>query len=256
MNTPVRTVSIRPRDFVAPRVILSAPRPDLIAANAASLPSRTSADIAAEREAALAEREVLEAARPEALLNGAAEDVASLDHHIALAKIRIDQAEQQHAAAVTAEARARAEHEAEQARRKALRKQAVKASGEVAKLADDYVVAAGKLAVLLGQIRERELLIEQANRNLPDDAELVPPGEAFNGKPGTATCYETISELVWVDTRDGSRAGGMSGDDLRHRAAKRVERKVYVPGTPSEPHTPLSTRVRLPGLGRDAAPIW
>ena len=68
------------------------------------------------------------------LLNGTAEDVAALDHRIALTKIRLDQLEVQHAAAVLAEAEAQAAHEAEQKRRKELHRKAMKASAEVASL--------------------------------------------------------------------------------------------------------------------------
>ncbi|KAA0122278.1 hypothetical protein CIW48_18590 [Methylobacterium sp. P1-11] len=71
------------------------------------------------------------------LLNGTSDDVAALDHRIALTEIRLDQLEVQHAAAVLAEAETRAAHETEQKRRKDLHRKAMKTSAEVAKLADE-----------------------------------------------------------------------------------------------------------------------
>ena len=217
---------------------------------------RTAAQIIADRDLAQAERESLEASRSDVLVNGSVEDLLALDTRIALAKAKQDQAEAQHAIAVIAEADAKAENEAEQARRKALRKVGLNASAEAGKLADRYVAMAQEMAGLLSQLRGHERAIAEANQNLPDGAEPVPPGEPFNGTAGTPTRYETSHSLVWVDSRDGSRASAMAGADLRHRAAKRVEQEVYVPGTPGEPHIPLSHRVTLPGLGRDAPRIW
>ncbi|MGH1570251.1 hypothetical protein ACRAWG_05795 [Methylobacterium sp. P31] len=78
---------------------------------------RTSTQISAERDAALAEREGFEASRADLLLNGSSEDLLRLDTRIALAKVRQAQAEAQHAASTVAEAEARAEHETEQTRR-------------------------------------------------------------------------------------------------------------------------------------------
>lgn len=218
--------------------------------------ARTAAQILVERDAAQAERESLEASRSDLLVNGSVEDLLALDTRIALAKAKQDQAEAQHAAAVIAESEAKADNEAEQTRRKALRKVGMKASAEAGKLAEQYAAMATAMADLLGRLREHERVIAEANRNLPEGAEPVPPGEPFNGTEGTPTRYETTHNLVWVDSRDGSRASAMAGDDLRHRVAKRVEQEVYVPGTPGEPHIPLSHRVTLPGLGRDAPRIW
>lgn len=246
-------LTVRPRDAHPSRITLGPARADLVVARQEP---RTSTHIAADRDQAIAEREALEASRPDVMLNGSAEEVASLDHRIAVAKIRIDQAEVQHAAAVKAELAEQAASDAEQSRRKALRKQAMKASGEVAKLADDYVSAARKLAALLGEIREREQLIEQANRSLPVGADPVPPGEPFNGTHGTATRYDTVEDLVWIDSRTGERAGVTNDAVRKHLVAKRVPRRVYEPGTPGQPHIPLSCRVHLPDLGRDATPIW
>ncbi|MCJ2023389.1 hypothetical protein [Methylobacterium sp. J-067] len=240
------TVNIRHNRLdgdVAPFVSIGRSRPDLV--QPASLAPRTSAQILADRDAAQAEREALEASRPDLLLNGSADEVVSLDHRIALTKVRQDQAEAQHAAALIAEAKAQAEHKAEQARRNALRKQAMKASAENAKLCDDYLVAARKLSGLLGQIREREQLIAEANRNLPENAELVPPGEPFNGLAGIAASHEeTVQEIY-----DGT-------DENGKRRYRKHPMTQYRPGRPAEPHRPLSTRAYLPGLGRDAAPIW
>jgi len=169
---------------VAPFVSLGRSRPDLKPV-ALDTP-RTSTQISAERDATQAEREALEANRPDVLLNGTADDVAALDHRIALTKIRLDQLEVQHAAAVLAEAETMAAHEAEQKRRKDLHRKATKASAEVAKLADEYVIEAQRLVPLLQKIRERAALIEAANFALPDGADPVPPGEprcSWNGKP-------------------------------------------------------------------------
>ncbi|MCJ2105740.1 hypothetical protein MKK70_10230 [Methylobacterium sp. E-041] len=213
-------------------------------------------EIAADRDAAVAERTALEASRPDLMLTGSADDVADLDHRIAVSKVRIDQATAQHAAALAAEAKASAEHEAEQTRRKGLRKVGMKASAEAAKLADRYVVLARELAGVLGQLREQEARIAEANAALPEGAEPVPPGEPFNGTETIPMRTEVVRDLVWVDARTGQPAGILAGNDLRHRVAKTIERRVAVPSIPGEPHVALSHRVTLPGLGRDAPPIW
>ena len=138
---------------------------------------RTSTQISVERDTAQAERDALEASRSGVLLKGSADEVANLDHRIAVTKIRLDQLEVQHAAAVIAEINAKATHEAEQKRRKELHRKAMKASAEVATLADQYVTEAQRLVPLLAKIRERAALIAEANRGLPDGADPVPPGE-------------------------------------------------------------------------------
>lgn len=147
---------------------------------------RTAAQISAERNAAQAEREAWEASRADVLLKGTSDDVAALDHRIALTKIRLDQLEVQHAAAVTVEAEAKAAHDTEQKRRRELHRKAMKASAEVEKLAAEYVTEAQRLVPLLEKIRERAALIEAANYALPDGADPVPPGEprcSWNNSP-------------------------------------------------------------------------
>ncbi|WP_187276710.1 hypothetical protein [Methylobacterium sp. WL30] len=200
-------VNVRETRTIQPRVTLGLPRRAPIATRPAP---RTSGEIAADRDAAVAERTALEASRSDLMLTGTAADVASLDHRIAVSKVRIDQAEAQHAAAIIAEAAARTNHEAEQARRKALRKAGLKASAEVAKLADEYVAEAQRLVPVLSKIREQSAIIAAANASLPDGAEPVPPGEP---------------RCSWNDN-------------------------------PDQPHSTIANRVKLPGLGRDAAPIW
>ncbi|MCJ2111905.1 hypothetical protein MKK64_11925 [Methylobacterium sp. E-025] len=249
-------VNVRETRTIHPVVTIRSQPRDPVVRDAAQLAPRTSADIAADRDAAVAERTALEASRSDLMLNGTANAVADLDQRIAVAKIRIDAAEMQHAAAVIAEAKARTDHEAEQARRKALRKAGMKASAEAVKLADRYVVLARELAGVLGQLREQEGRIAEANAARPDGAEPVPPGEPFNGTETIPIRYETTHDLVWVDNRTGQPAGILAGNDLRHRVAKTIERRVAVPSIPGEPHVPLSHRVTLPGLGRDAPPIW
>ncbi|GJD36764.1 hypothetical protein [Methylobacterium aerolatum] len=138
---------------------------------------RSAAQIAAERDAAQAEREALETSRSDALLKGSADDVASLDHRIAVVKIRLDQLEVQHAAAVRSEAEAHAAYEAEQKRRKDLHRKAHKASAEVRALSEQYVAEAQRLVPLLEKIRDGAALIASANLALPDGADPVPPGE-------------------------------------------------------------------------------
>ncbi|WP_267361309.1 MULTISPECIES: hypothetical protein [unclassified Methylobacterium] len=177
----------------------------------------------------------------------------ALDTRIALTKAKQDQAEAQHAAAVIAEADAKAENEAEQARCKALRKAGMKASTEAGKLAERYVTVAQEMASLLGQLREQERIIAEANRCLPDGAEPVPPGEPFNGTVGTPSHYETQYDVVRVNP-DGSRAGVTSAPGKL--VEKRIPKQVCIPATPSTPHTPLSGRPYLPGLGTNASPIW
>jgi hypothetical protein len=236
---------------VAPHVSLGRSRPDL--KSVVLDEPRTSAQILAESERAQAEADALLASRPDMLLTGSPQEVAALDASIELARIRMLQANTQHAAALAAEAEAKAQHEAEQTRRKALRKAGMKASVEAGKLADRYVVMAQEMAGLLSQLREQEQIIAEANRCLPDGTEPVPPGEPFNGMPGTPTPYETQYDLVWVNKNDGSRAGVSNGKDS---VAKRIEKQVCIPGTPDRPHVPLSHRVTLPGLGRDAPRIW
>ncbi|MFK5598335.1 hypothetical protein ACFZ8E_15285 [Methylobacterium sp. HMF5984] len=249
-------VNVRETRTIHPVVTIRSQPRDPVIQDAAQLAPRTSADIAADCDAAAAERTALEASRPELMLTGTADDVADLDHRIAVAKVRIDQATAQYAAALAAEARARSENEAEQSRRKALRKVGMKASAEAAKLADRYAVLARELAGVLGQLREQEGRIADANAALPDSAEPVPPGEPFNGTETIPMRYETTHDLIWVDARTGQPAGILAGNDLRHRVAKTIERRVAVPSIPGEPHVPLSHRVTLPGLGRDAPPIW
>lgn len=181
MNLPI--ANIRQDRHVASYVSLGRSRPDLKPV-ALDTP-RTSTQISAERDAAQAEREVLEANRPDVLLNGTADDVAAFDHRITLTKIRLDQLAVQHAAAVLAEAESQAAHQAEQKRRKDLHRKAMKASAEVAALADQYVVEAKRLVPLLEKIRERAALIEAVNYALPDGAEPVPRGEprcSWNGR--------------------------------------------------------------------------
>ncbi len=162
-----------------------------------------------------------------------------------MTKVRQDQAEAQHARALIEEAKAKAEHEAEQARRIALRKRAQKASTENAKLCDDYLVAARKLAALLGQIREREHLIAESNRSLPESADPVPPGEPYNGQAAISPSDETTFEQIYNGTDENGR-----------RQYRKHPITHYRPGRPEEPHRPLSTRTYLPGLGREAKPIW
>ena len=203
-------VNVRETRTVHPRVTLGLPRRDPVLATAARLAPRTSTEIAADRDAAVAERTALEASRSDLMLTGTADDVAHLDHRIAVAKVRIDQAEAQHAAAVIAEAKASTDHEAEQTRRRALRKAGVKASAEVAKLADEYVAEAQRLVPLLSKIREQSALIAVANAALPDGADPVPSGEP---------------RCSWNDQ-------------------------------PDQPHSTIANRVKLPGLGRHATPIW
>jgi hypothetical protein len=104
----IPTVSVRHNRHdgnVAPFVSLGHDRPDLQPIAQSGL--RTSTQISAERDAAQVEREALEASRSDVLLNGSADDVAALDHRVALTKIRLDQLEAQYAAAVTAETRPR-----------------------------------------------------------------------------------------------------------------------------------------------------
>ncbi|MGH1588010.1 hypothetical protein ACRBEV_06220 [Methylobacterium phyllosphaerae] len=181
---PTANVRLNRHDgTVASFVSLGRSRPDL--RQVALDTPRTSTQISAERDAAQAEREAFEADRPDVLLNGTADDVATHDHRIALTKIRLDQLEVQHAAAVLAEAESQAAHQAEQKRRKELHRKAMKASAEVAALADQYVVEAKRLVPLLEKIRERAALIEAASFALPDGADPVPPGEprcSWNGK--------------------------------------------------------------------------
>jgi len=172
---PTANVRLNRHDgTVAPFVSLGRTRSDL---KPVPLARRTSAQIHAERDAAQAEREALEASRPDMLLNGTADDVAALDHRIAVTKIKLDQLAAQHAAAVVAEAEAQVAHEAEQKRRKDLHRKALKASAEVEKLAAEYVTEAQRLVPLLERIRAGAALIAEANRNLPDAFEQVPPGE-------------------------------------------------------------------------------
>ncbi|MCJ2008216.1 hypothetical protein [Methylobacterium sp. J-092] len=253
----IPTVSIRHSHLdgnLAPYVSLGRSRPDL----QPGLPAapRTSELIFAEGEHVRLECDALLASRPDMLLTGSPEDVAALDARIELARIRTLQANTQHAAALVAEAKASAADEAEQARRKGLRKAGMKAGAEAAKLTDRYVVLARELAGVLGQLREQEGRIAEANAALPDGAEPVPPGEPFNGTETIPMRSETTHDLVWVDARTGQPAGILAGNDLRHRVAKTIERRVAVPSIPGEPHVPLSHRVTLPGLGRDAPPIW
>ena len=243
--------SFRGAGSIAPFVSIGRSRPDLV--QPAILPPRTATQILADRDAAQAEREALEASRADLLLTGNVDEIAALDHRIALTKVRQDQAEAQHAAAVIAEARAKDERDVEQARRKALRKAGMKASAEAAKLSDRYMLMAKEMAALLGQLRDQERVIAEANRNLPDDAEAVPPGEPFNGTAGTPIRYETQYDVVRVNP-DGSRAGVTSTPGKL--VEKRIPKEVCIPGTPGIPHTPLSGRPYLPGLGPDASPLW
>lgn len=237
---------------VAPHVSLGRSYMDRLPVTAPVEP-RSAVQIFAEGERARAEADALLASRPDMLLIGSPEEVAALDASIELARIRFLQANSQHAAALVAEADAKAENEAEQARRKALRKAGMKASAEAGKLAEQYVAMATAMADLLGRLREHERVIAEANRNLPDGAEPVPPGEPFNGIVGTPSHYETQYEVVRVNP-DGSRAGVTSAPGKL--VEKRIPKDVCIPGTPGEPHIPLSHRVTLPGLGRDAPRIW
>jgi len=246
------TASIREARSIPSLVSIGRNRPDLV--QQASLPPRTAAQIIVDRDAAQAEREALEASRADLLVTGSVEEIAALDHRIALTKVRQDQAEAQHAATVTAEAKAKADHDAEQVRRRALRKAGMKASAEAAKLADRYLVMAKEMAALLGQLREHERVIAEANRNLPDNTDPVPPGEPDNGTPSTPSYYQTEHDVVWVNP-DGSRAG-ITSDPKGKLIEKRVPKQVCIPGTPGIPHAPLSGRPYLPGLGPDASPIW
>jgi hypothetical protein len=246
-------VNVRETRTIHPVVTIRSQPRDPVVRDAAHLAPRTSVEIAADRDAAVAERTALEASRSDLMLTGTADDVADLDQRIAVAKIRIDAAEMQHAAAVIAEARARSDNDAEQTRRKVLRKAGMKASAEAAKLSDRYMVMAKEMAALLGQLRDHERVIAEANHNLPNDAEAVPPGEPFNGTAGTPTHYETQYDVVRVNP-DGSRAGVTSAPGKL--VEKRIPKEVCIPGTPGIPHTPLSGRPYLPGLGPDAKPIW
>ena len=139
--------NVRHDRHLAPVASLGRSRPDLHQV-APSAP-RTSTQIGAERDAALAEREALEASRSDVLLNSRVDDVANLDHRIAITKIRLDQLDVQHSAAMLAEAESQTAHEAEQKRRRELHRKATKASTEVEKLAAEYVTEAQRLVPLL-----------------------------------------------------------------------------------------------------------
>ena len=169
------TANVRHDRHLGPVASLGRSRSDLQPVMPVS--PRTAAQILAERDAAQGEREALEANRADVLLNGSADEVASLDHRVALTKIRLDQLEVQHAAAVLAEAEAQAAHETEQKRRKDLHRKAMKASAELEKLSAEYVAEAQRLVPLLEKIRERAALIEAANYALPDGGDPVPTGE-------------------------------------------------------------------------------
>ena len=245
VTTLPRVVNVREARTIQPRVTLGLPRRDLVADTLSSLAPRTSGQILADRDRAVAERDAREASRADVLLTGTAADVANLDHSIALAKVRIEQAEAQHAVALVEEADARAEADAEHKRRKALHKAGMKASTEAAKLADQYIEVATKLATLLGQIRECERVIADANRCLPNGADPVPPGEPFNGKAGIPATYDTSVEQIFA---------GMGPD--KKPMYRRNETRRFVPGAPAVAHIPLSHRVRLPALALNEAPIW
>ena len=77
-----RIVSFRDSQVHQPVVNLGRTRPDLLSANEHTLAPRTSSHIAAERDAALAEREALEASRPDMMLLGSAEQIADLTRRI------------------------------------------------------------------------------------------------------------------------------------------------------------------------------
>jgi hypothetical protein len=248
-------VNIRHNNYdgnVAPHVSLGRSYIDRLPVTVPVKP-RTATQILVDRDAAQAECKSLEASRADVLVNGSVEDLLALDTRIALAKAKQDQADAQHAAAVIAGSETRAENEAEQTRRKALRKAGVKASAEAGKLAERYVTMAQEMAGLLSHLREHERVIAEANRNLPEGAEAVPPGEPFNGTVGTPSHYETQYDVVRVNP-DGSRAGVTSAPGKL--VERRIPKDVCIPGTSGEPHIPLSHRVTLPSLGRDAPRIW
>ncbi|SDA25029.1 hypothetical protein SAMN02799622_03537 [Methylobacterium sp. UNC378MF] len=208
MNLPI--ANIRQDRHVASYVSLGRSRPDLKTVLPAS--PRTAAQILAECDATQVEREALEASRPDVLLNGTSDNVANLDHRIAVTKVRLDQLQVQHAAAVIAEAEAQAAHETEQKRRKDLYGKAMKASAEVEKLAAEYVIEAERLVPLLAKIRERAALIEAANFALPDGAEPVPPGEprcSWNGRSDQP--HSTIASRVKLPAL-GTDAGFIWGE--------------------------------------------
>lgn len=225
MNLPV--ANIRHDRHVAPFASLGRSRPNLQAVP--QIGPRTSTQIHAERDAAQAEREALEASRPDVLLNGTADDVANLDHRVALTKIRLDQLDVQHAAAVLAEAEAKAAHEVEQKRRRDLHRKAMKASAEVEKLAAEYVTEAQRLVPLLERIRERAALIEAANYALPNGVEPVPTGEPpcrWEGRPD-----QPHASIAGRDRHYRSRRGRGRGRGRRRLGAQFArQQSVYSRG--------------------------
>ena len=113
---------------IQPPVALGLPRRDPIADTLSAPAPRTRGPILADRDRVVAERDAWEADRADVLLTGTPSDVANLDGDIALAKVRIEQAEAQYAVALVEEADARAEADAEHKRRKALHEAGVGAS--------------------------------------------------------------------------------------------------------------------------------
>jgi hypothetical protein len=204
----------------------------------------------AERE--LAERD---AAREGIVLDGSAEQLRLHDEARARLRLSIEQVEAR-LTRVAAE-RAVAEQEAEQARRKALHKSALKAAREVAGLEKDYQAAAAAVVSILRDIQSRRFMVSEANASLPHDAEPIGEPETFNGRPAMPAEMVMDTVRIAID-RSGREVRSYDPNDPSIRFIERptgISRPMS-PATPGEPHSPLGNRVRLPGLGRDAAPIW
>lgn len=171
----------------------------LNARHVASEPA-TAHGIAMELNATKDALDAQEADRPNIVLTGTDDDLMRADAEITRLKARIERCEARHAAALVREAEEAAERDVEQKRRKALHKRAMKASGEIADMSSEYVEKARDLAQVLRLIREREHLIREANANLPDGVDRVPPGEPDMGKLATAGHDETDVQHVFDGT--------------------------------------------------------
>ncbi|RWC12360.1 MAG: hypothetical protein EOS52_19150 [Mesorhizobium sp.] len=227
-----------------------------------------------------AEAEKLEEERRGALLDGTDKDVELVERKIEVANREVERA---YAAKTELEKRIEAAKiMATQQERSARYNAAKDHAATVGKaLRKEYPELAKRLVNLIRAIAEADVAVEEANRQLPDDAApLLPVEVTVRRRPGTAE--KTISEKevsLWThvnswtlfaedrqaeaDAREkeyASNYNGLPPDGVIHVGGHRVQkrrfvRRTYIPSSGAIPHSPLAS-IELPGLVGGDPPFW
>lgn len=224
-----------------------------------------------ENAAAALQVEDLEAERRRSLASATVEAIRALDDRIVTARVRVERA-----VAVIADSERKFAVEAERnhaarPERRARHKAALKAHAEAERLMREvYGPSAAAIATCLARLTAIDAIISAANSDLPDDAEPIPPMDAFRGYPGVATRYVDQTQTYYVDPSSGeelrpvryvpkpvgvSHARSALGREIELEVRTRIVRvkdegrAAYVPPT-------LASRVNLPGLLHEDPTLW